>query len=54
MFGMSKDHFGLGLALGMISGAAVISGAVMVCPQGRCLARTVVKKGRRLINTITQ
>ena len=54
MFGMSKSQFGLGLALGMISGAAVISGAVMACPQGRCLARTVVKRGKRLIHSITE
>ncbi len=54
MFGMQKSNFGLGLALGMISGAAVISGAVMACPQGRCLARSALKKGKRLIRTIAE
>ena len=49
MFFMQKSHLGLGMALGMMAGAAVVSGCVMAMPQGRCMARSVLKKGKRAV-----
>lgn len=50
MFFMNKTYLGVGIAVGMAAGAAVVSAMVMACPEGRCMARRVMKKGRRMMH----
>ena len=40
---------GVGLAVGMMVGAAATAGAVLSCPQGRCMARKLMRQGKRYI-----
>ena len=49
MLFMRKSYLGVGIAMGMAAGAAVVSAMVMACPEGRCMARSVMRKGKRMV-----
>ena len=49
MFLVKKSYLGLGMAMGMMAGAAAVTAAVLSCPQGRCVARRAVKQGKRMV-----
>lgn len=50
MFGWNRSSLGIGIALGMTAGAAVVSAMVMACPEGRCMARRMMRKGKRMVH----
>jgi hypothetical protein len=50
MFGLSKTYLGVGVVMGMAAGAAVVSAMVMACPEGRCMARRMMRKGKRMVH----
>ncbi len=53
MFGMmKKTYMGEGVLVGMVAGAAVVTAAVLACPQGRCMARRMMKQGRRTLHRV--
>ncbi len=49
MFGFGKSYLGVGIFMGMVAGAAAVTTAVLACPQGRCMARRAVKRGKRMV-----
>lgn len=49
MFLMKKSYLGVGMAMGMMAGAAATMAAVLCMPQGRCMARRVMKQGKRMV-----
>ena len=50
MFGWNRSSLGIGIAMGMAAGAAVVSAMVMACPEGRCMARRMMRKGKRMVH----
>ena len=46
---LRKSYLGLGMMMGMMAGAAAVTAAVLACPQGRTMARRVVKRGKRMV-----
>jgi hypothetical protein len=49
MFLLRKSYLGVGVFMGMVMGAAAVGAAVLSCPQGRCMARRAVKRGKRVM-----
>mgnify|MGYP001111589958 CR=1 FL=1 len=49
MFLLRKSYLGVGMFMGMVAGAAAVTAAVLSCPQGRCMARRAVKRGKRVM-----
>lgn len=52
MFGMKRSYLGAGIAMGMAAGAAVVSAMVMACPEGRCMARRAMRKGKHMVHRV--
>ena len=50
MFLFRKSYLGVGMVLGMAAGAAMVSAMVMACPEGRCMARRVMRRGKRMVH----
>lgn len=38
--------------MGMVAGAAAVSAVVLACPQGRCMAKRAVKRGKRAMKKV--
>lgn len=52
MFFLKKSYLGTGMAMGFAVGAAAVTAALMACPQGRCMARRVMRQGQRTVKKI--
>ncbi len=52
MFLLRKSYLGVGMVMGMVAGAAAVSAAVLACPQGRCMAKRAVKRGKRAMKKV--
>lgn len=50
MFLFKKSYLGVGMVMGMAAGAAMVAGMVMACPEGRCMARRAVRRGKRMVH----